>query len=200
MTARRSNADRSEGTRSALLTSARGLFLDRGYEHVSQGDIVTAAGVTRGALYHHFTDKRDLFRTVFEEMETELTEEVTRAIAGAQDRMTSILLALGAFLDACERPEVRQLMLTDAPAVLGWREWREIEERHGLAVIEDQLQAASDEGLLAGDPSIPLLSKIVLSAVIEAALIVGHAPDPAVARGEAEQALVRLLGGLLTTR
>lgn len=193
---RRSQQDRSRATRAALVTTARVLFAERGYAHVPAAEIVTAAGVTRGALYHHFADKQQLFRAVFEELEGEVTAEIAAAIAAAPDRSAGMVLALGRFLDVCQRPEVTRIALTDAPAVLGWRTWREIEARHGLGVITQGLQAAAREGLLV-PASVPVLAQLVLSAVIEAALLIAHAADPEATRADAEQALLALLSGMV---
>jgi AcrR family transcriptional regulator len=193
---RRSQQERSRATRAVLVTTARGLFAERGYPHVPAEEIVTAAGVTRGALYHHFADKQQLFRAVFEELEGEVTAEIAAAIAAAPDRATGMMLGLGRFLDVCQRPEVAQIALTDAPAVLGWQTWREIEARHGLGVITEGLQAAARDGLLVPAP-VSVLAQLVLSAVIEAALLITHAADPKAARADAEQALLALLSGMV---
>jgi AcrR family transcriptional regulator len=131
---RRSQEERSRSTRAALVATARGLFAERGYAQVPAEEIVTAAGVTRGALYHHFSDKRGLFRAVFEELEGEMTAEVAGAIAAAPDRSSGMVVGLARFLDVCQRPEVVRIALTDAPAVLGWGTWRAIESRHGLGL------------------------------------------------------------------
>ncbi len=101
------------------------------------------------------------------------------------DRPTGLVVGLGRFLDVCQRPEVAQIALTDAPAVLGWRTWRQIEARHGLGVITQNLQAAARDG------------QLVRSAVIEAALLITHAADPKAARADAEQTLLALLSGML---
>lgn len=172
------------------------MFAERGYADVPAAEIVAAAGVTRGALYHHFADKRQLFRAVVEELEAEVTAEIADAIASALDRPTALLVGIARFLEVCQRPEVAQIALTDAPAVLGWQAWREIEARYALGVITDNLQQAADDGLLADAP-VQVLAQLTLSAVIEAALLVTHAAEPAVARADAEQALVALLSGIL---
>jgi AcrR family transcriptional regulator len=179
-----------------LVATARALFAERGYAHVPAEEIVTAAGVTRGALYHHFADKQGLFRAVFEELEGEVTAEIAAAIAAAPDQSAAMVVGLGRFLDVCQRPAVARIALTDAPAVLGWRTWRDIEARHGLGVITRSLQAAADEGLLQPVP-VPVLAQLVLSAVIEAGLLIAHAKDPKAARADAERALLALLSGLL---
>lgn len=195
-TPRRSQADRSRSTRAALIETARGLFADRGYANVPADEIVSAAGVTRGALYHHFADKQALFLEVFEELEAELSAEVKAAVDAAPDHWTGMVAALSRFLDACQRPEVVRIALTDAPAVLGWQRWREVEARHGLGLITEQLDVAVTNGLLVAAP-VPALAQLVLSAVIEAALLIAHAADPAAERSEAEQALLVLLSGLM---
>jgi AcrR family transcriptional regulator len=193
---RRSQQERSRATRAALVTTARRLFAEHGYAQVPADQIVTAAGVTRGALYHHFADKQQLFCAVFEELEAEVTAEIAAAITAAPDRSAGMVAGLGRFLDVCQRPEVAQIALTDAPAVLGWRTWRAIEARHGLGVITEGLQAAARDGLLVPAP-VPVLAQLVLSAVIEAALLITHAADPKAARADAEQALLALLSGMV---
>src|SRR4029450_4888213 len=102
----------------ALIGAARGLFAERGYAAVPADEIVAAAGVTRGALYHHFDDKRDLFRAMFEDFERSLTDEIRLAIETHADSSSALAAGLARFLDICERPDVVQLALTDAPAVL----------------------------------------------------------------------------------
>jgi AcrR family transcriptional regulator len=193
---RRSQAERSRTTRAALLEAARKLFVERGYGAVSAEEIVAAAGLTRGALYHHFKDKRDLFEAVFEEAERNMTEEIASAIAAAGDAVSGMTVGLTTFLDVCERPDVVRLVLTDAPAVLGWQEWRAVEARHGLGLIRRTLERAAAEGLLAPAP-IEVLAQLVLSAMIEAALLIAHAPDRRDARAEAERGLAALLSGLV---
>lgn len=193
---RRSQQERSRVTRAALVATARGLFAERGYAQVPAEEIVAAAGVTRGALYHHFADKQQLLRAVFEELEGEVSAEIAAAIAATPDRPTGMVVGLGRFLDVCQRPEVAQIALTDAPAVLGWQTWREIEARHGLGVITEGLEAAARDGLLVPAP-VPVLAQLVLSAVIEAALLITHAADPKAARADAEQALLTLLSGMV---
>jgi len=198
-TERRSHADRSRATRAALIETARRLFAERGYAHVPADEIVTAAGVTRGALYHHYADKQDLFRAVFEELEQEVTAEIAAAIAAAPDPATGMVVGVGRLLDICQRPDVVRIGLTDAPAVLGWQAWREIEARHGLGLIIENLEAAARDGVLVPAP-VPVLAQLVLGAVIEAALLIAHATDPQAARADAEQALLTLLSGMIAPR
>jgi AcrR family transcriptional regulator len=192
----RRQEERSQATRAALVESARRLFAERGYANVPADEVVAAAGVTRGALYHHYGDKQGLFRAVFEEIEREVAERVVAAIAGESDLWQLMLRGLAAFLDACERPEVVRIALTDAPAVLGWQTWREIEAAHGLGLIRALLERAVAEGVIAPQP-VPVLAQIVLGALIEAALLIASAEDRAAARTEAEHSVRTLVGGLL---
>jgi len=193
---RRSQEERSRATRAALVYAAHRLFAERGYAAVSADEVVAAAGVTRGALYHHFDDKRDLFRSVFEDVERSLTDEIRLAIDAAGEPAFALAVGLARFLDICERPDVVQLALTDAPAVLGWAEWRSIEARHGLGLIRATLERAAGAGLLKPAPA-EVVAHLVLSALIEAALLIAHAVDRSAARAAAEQGLRVLLSGML---
>jgi AcrR family transcriptional regulator len=195
MTAARTQQDRTRATRAALLTAGRTLFAQRGYAAVPAEEIVAAAGLTRGALQHHFGDKKELFRAVFEQLESEVPARVSAAVAGQPDSWATATAGLTAFLDACQDPEILQIALTDAPAVLGWAEWRAIETRHGLGLIQAVLEQAMAEGAITRQP-VDVLAHLVLSAVIEAALLIAHAPNHDPARARAERALRALLDGL----
>ncbi|MBE1495162.1 AcrR family transcriptional regulator [Amycolatopsis lexingtonensis] len=195
---RRTQQDRSAGTKAALVAAARELFAVRGYQAVPADEITRAAGVTRGALYHHYGDKQGLFRAVVEELERELTEEVEAAFDGAADPLTGMLQALGVFLDACLREEVRRISLTDAPAVLGWEVWREIEAEYGLGLLVTVLEQARADGLIVDQP-VRALAQLVLSAVMEAARMIAAADAPAQTRAEVQQVLGGWFGSLLRT-
>ena len=129
--------ERSEATRTALVAAGRELFAHRGYGAVGTEEIVRLARVTRGALYHHFNGKDDLFEAVVEEVERELTERIAaEAAARAADPWGAMVAGAGAFLDASLEPAVQRIILLDAPAVLGWETWREIGERYGLGLVQ----------------------------------------------------------------
>src|SRR3954466_5806622 len=128
-------AERTEATRGALMAPGRELFGARGYADVGTEEIVRAARVTRGALYHHFRDKRDLFREVHESLERELVERVAASMKGVDDPIERVEIGLRAFLDACTEPAMIRIALIDAPTVLGWEEWREIDARYGLGIV-----------------------------------------------------------------
>ncbi|GAB3724028.1 TetR/AcrR family transcriptional regulator [Amycolatopsis oliviviridis] len=198
-TPRRSQTERSQSTQTALITAARKLFADPGYAAVPADEIVRAAGVTRGALYHHFGDKQGLFRAVIEQIETEITEELRAFGQPSDDPWSAAIGALGHFLDLCLRPEVVRISLTDAISVLGWAEWRELENRYGLGLITEFLESVAAEGRLVDGP-IPELAQLVLSACAEAALMIAHAEDREAAKEKSLTALVALLSGLVKER
>ena len=189
-------AERREATRAALVGAARELFAERGYAAVGTEEVVQRAGVTRGALYHHFRDKRDLFRAVYEQTEQDVVESIAERMAEASGDPWE-LLATGtrAFLDACSDPALMRIGLLDGPSVLGWAEWREIDERYGLGLVTAALGAAMDSGALRRQQVRPL-AHLVLGAMGEAAMVIANAPDAEAAREEVEPALMALLDGL----
>ena len=172
------------------------MFADRGYAHVSADEIVAAAGLTRGALHHHFKDKHGLFRAVFEQVEQELTAELQDRVDEVPDVLTRMVVGLGTFLDACQRPEVLRIALLDAPAVLGWDTWRAIEAEHGLKLIKRLLEQAAAAGVLLHPPS-DVLARFILSLLIEAVMLIAHSDNPAETRAIAEESLAVMLSGML---
>jgi len=195
--ARRTQTARSEATRAALIAAARPLFAERGYAGVGTEEIVRGAGVTRGALYHHFDGKRELFAAVYEQIEAELAERIARAALrpGAQAPLEAMRAGVEILLAACTEREVQQIALLDGPAVLGWDRWREIAARYGLGLIEGTLQAAIDAGEVAEQPVRPL-AHLLMGALDEAAMLVARAQDPEAARAEVGRTIDTLLGAL----
>jgi AcrR family transcriptional regulator len=192
-------AEQRDATRGVLLAVARQLFTERGYAGTSTNEIADQAGVTRGALYHHFATKDDLFRAVFEQLEAEVAEHITReALAGA-DPLAQLRLGSRAFLDVCLDPAVQRVVLLDGPAVLGWDTWQEVEERYGYGLTATGVQAAITAGLLPRQPVEPL-AHLLFGALAQAGMVVARADDPAAARTEMEAAMDRLLDGLRTSR
>jgi AcrR family transcriptional regulator len=188
-------AEQSEATRTALVRAARQLFAKRGYAAVGTEEIVSRAGVTRGALYHHFRGKDDLFRAVCEQVETELTQKIAARALGGDDPLAALQAGADMFLDAAREPEVQQIALLDAPSVLGWEAWREIGERYGLGLIQAALQAAMESGAIAEQPIRPL-AHVLLGALDEAAMYLARAHDPKQARAEVGATVARLIEGL----
>jgi len=191
-------AEQGEASRATLVRAARELFTERGYGGVGTEEIVRGAKLTRGALYHHFADKKDLFRAVHEQIEEEVMGAIAAQMAAAaSDADPFAVLALGtrAFLDACTDPAITRIALVDAPSVLGWEEWREIDARYGLGIVVAGLQGGMDAGVLRRQPVQPL-AHLLLGAIGEAGMVIANAADPELARAEVEPALLGLLEGL----
>jgi AcrR family transcriptional regulator len=188
-------SDRGQATREALVAAARELFVTQGYFATGTEEIVARAGVgTRGALYHHFADKRALFEAVFEAVEIDL---LARAVptGRATDTWGVLVTGLQGFLTAALEPEVQRIILVDGPAVLGWNEWRELEAKYGVGVIEAALDVAMEEGTIVRQPAREL-AHLILAVLDEAALLIAHSGEPEVARANASAALGQLLEGL----
>jgi AcrR family transcriptional regulator len=196
---RRSQAERRAATRRALLGAGRELFAAEGYSGVSTEELVRRAGVTRGALYHHFEDKQDLFRVLIEEVEDELEGAVMGAARAVLEDGRGVWEAYAAgfdaFLDECARPEVGRVLFVDGPSVLGWEEWHEIDARYALAQTEAGLRALVEAGLIEDRPVEPL-ARLLHGASIEAALYVASSRDTQRAKEEVRDAMGRLLGAL----
>lgn len=190
---RKTQAERTEATREALIAAARRLFTERGYEQVGTAEIVRAAGVTRGALYHHFGDKASLLRATYERIEAESTERVARIVLGSEldSPLEAMKAGVEAFLDECAKPELRQIALHDAPAVLGWERWREIGAANGLGLIEASLAAAIEAGEMRPLPVRPT-AHLLMGALDEAAMLLARDDRPA-NRVEVTEVLIALL-------
>jgi AcrR family transcriptional regulator len=196
---RRTQADRSAATRAALVNAARPLFAQQGFAAVGTEAIVRAAGVTRGALYHQFADKTELFAAVVEAVEQDVMAQIMRQL-GAEatrepDPLDELVRGASAWLDACAEPSVQQILLLDAPAVLGWERYREIGTRYSVGVVEAVLTEAVRIGRIADQPVSPL-AHIIVGALDEGALMIARADDQATAREQVRDALEQLIGGL----
>jgi AcrR family transcriptional regulator len=194
---RRTQAERTAATRAALLEAARELFAANGFSEVSTQAIVVAAGVSRGALYHQFEDKTDLFAAVYEQVEAELVADVAQAIVAEAPDGPLAAMRLGArlFLDRCAAPKVQRIVLIDAPAVLGWERWREVGAKYGLGVIEALIQQAIVAGEIPAQP-VHATAHLMLGALDESALYVSRADDPDLARAEMYTVWDRIIAGL----
>jgi AcrR family transcriptional regulator len=185
----------AEATRRAILDSAADGFVERGYADASMDDIARAARVTKGALYHHFASKQELFRAVFEEVEGQMVQAVRRAAAGERRPWARTTAGIGAFLDLCLEPRYRRIALEEGPAALGWQLWRQIDEAYALGLVRGTLENLIAAGEIAPQPT-DLTARVVMAAVTEAGLAVAGAQDPAAARQDAERLLLGLLDGL----
>jgi AcrR family transcriptional regulator len=189
-------AEQAEGTRSALIEAARPLFAERGYAGVGTEEIVAAARVTRGALYYHFEDKKDLFRAVYAVVDTELVQGIAQVALAESDPWKRLIAGCDAFLDACVDPALQRIVFLDAPSVLGWREWHDAaEEASALRIVEFGLQAAADAGLVEIS-KVGVFAHLVLGALNEAGMFIAHSDDPKAARDDVAVAMRELLEGL----
>jgi len=189
-------AEQSEATRTALIATARELFAERGYAAVGTEEIVRATGVTRGALYHHFAGKKELFQAVYEEVERQLVERIAAsAVSSAGDPLQALHAGAQAFLDACEDPAVQRIALVDAPSVLGWEQWRAIGLRYGFGLVQGTVEAAMDAGLIDRQPVRPL-SHLLLGAIDEGAMLVARADDGGETREQVGASIARFLEAL----
>ncbi|GAA0997520.1 TetR/AcrR family transcriptional regulator [Acrocarpospora macrocephala] len=171
-------ARQREQTRHALLREGRRLFATLGYGAVGLAEIVQAAGVTKGALYHHFDSKADLFRAVLGEVQEEIARRVVAAAEAQDDPWTQLTAGCQEFLTASTDPDVQQIMLVDGPAVLGWSEWRAMDEAGSARHLEDALTTLIESGRIARQPVAPL-THLLSGAMNEAALWLATSTDPA---------------------
>jgi AcrR family transcriptional regulator len=194
---RRTQAERSATTRDALVAAGRSLFAVRAFAEVGTEELVRTAGVSRGALYHHFADKTELYAAVFEAVEADVIGRIGAAVMGAglTDPLAAMRLGAGIWLDACAEPEVLRIALIDGPAVLGQARWREIGSHYGMGLVQGLLAQAIEVGRIPPQ-SIEPLAHLLLGALREGALYLAVAADPDRARQEVGAALDRMIQAL----
>ena len=175
---RRTQGERRAATRAALLAAGRELFAVKGFAGAGREEIVERAGVTRGAMYHHFASKEALFLAVYEACEEEVLGQVMAAAAEARDPKEMLRLGSLAYLEVAARDDVRRICLIDAPAVLPTELRRELAERFGLGAIRTALQECMDAGLIQAQP-VDVLAHLYLAALLEAATLVAEGADQA---------------------
>lgn len=188
-------AMRAVETRAALVNAARRLFAEKGYMATKTEEIVAAAGVgTRGALYHHFEDKRALFLAVFEQVEDDLLAD-SAELDFTGSAVDMLRAASRQFLESSMVPHVQRILLIEGPAVLGWDQWRKLEESYGLGALRGLLGAIAAEGNIRPD-LVDVLAHMVLASLDEAALYIAHADDQPAARDQAIAGIEQLINGL----
>lgn len=191
-------AEHAADTRQALVDAARVLFTSRGFAATGTEEIVAGARVTRGALYHHFKDKTDLFRAVMEQVAREVAEELisvelSHPGATAWDEVRG---GLRAFLDLCvATDDFQRIVLVEGPAVLGHDAWDDLVARHGSNLLADWLTRAVEEGSIVPVP-VPPMTRLLIAMIAETSLFIARASDRAAAREAMGAALDRLLDGL----
>lgn len=194
---RRTQAERAAETRDALIGAARPLFASVGFADASLETIVRNAGVTRGALYHHFADKTELFAAVFERVEAEMAVRMGEAVAAAghSDPVEIMRLCSGLWLDACAEPEVQRIVLLEALAVLGWERWSDIGHRYNIGFVKGLLTDAIESGSIPPQP-VDATALTIMGALREATLYIARADDQRRARADAGAVMDRLLDAL----
>ena len=190
--------DRGQATRRHLIEVATGLFAERGYEGTSIEAVLEAADVSRGSLYHHFAGKERLFEAVVEGVHTRVGESTLEAAAAVGDADPRTLLRAGylAWVRLAGEPVVRRILLIDAPTVLGWRRWRQMEEQYGLGMLKDVLRMAADAGQL-DHGLIDPFAHMLLATGNELALLIALAEDVPAAQASAEAAFDEFVKRLL---
>jgi AcrR family transcriptional regulator len=190
-------AEHAADTRGALVSAARGLFAAQGFDDTGTEQIVAAARVTRGALYHHFKDKADLFRAVMVAAALEVAQRLTdeQLAAEATTPLEDIRQGVSAFLDVCVGGDFQRIVLVDGPRVLGPEAWEELVNRYGRALLEEWLSRATQLGELEGVPA-AALARLLIAMLTEAGLEIARAADPAAARADLGAVLDRILTGL----
>ncbi|MGD0379716.1 MAG: TetR/AcrR family transcriptional regulator [Acidimicrobiales bacterium] len=194
---RRTQTERSEATRSALMASGRKLFGSNGYGRTAREEIVADAGVTRGALQHHFGDKQGLFRSVYEELEQELVGSTAQAAmqVGHEHPLEMLRAGCQAYLDAMLDPAVQRICAVDGPAVLPTDVRSEIADRYALALVREVVQSAMSQGEIQRAPLEPL-TRMLLASVMAAAQYVATAENSTSARRDAGKTVDVLLSSL----
>jgi AcrR family transcriptional regulator len=189
-------AAQGRATRGQLIEVATGLFAEHGYEGTSIEAVLTAAGVSRGALYHHFAGKEALFTAVIEALSERITEQLREVISGCADPVDAVRTGALSWIDLAGDPVIQRIMLVDAPSVLGWEQWRAMDEGRTVGAMRAMLQAVSDTGRLPAELIDPF-AHMILAALDEAAMIIARASDSRVAVAEGRQAVEEFLARLL---
>ncbi|HEY1652642.1 MAG TPA: TetR/AcrR family transcriptional regulator [Acidimicrobiales bacterium] len=187
-------AERSEATRGRLIATARRLFAEKGFAATSTEEILSEAAVSRGALYHHFSGKTELFRATFEAVEDELTAKILEvATAGGETDPRRILeVGFNAFLDQCRNPEVQRIVMLEGPTVLGWDAWHELDERYAFGGTKAVLAVAAEMGRI--DPAaVDPLAHLLVGAIMQAGMVVARADDAETAKRAMADSFARLV-------
>jgi AcrR family transcriptional regulator len=188
-------AERTESTRSRLVATARLLFAQKGFTDTSTEDILAAAHISRGAMYHHFDDKQTLFRATFEAVEAELTAQVREAVNSSSNPVDQLRKGFTAYLDQCRYPEVQRIVLLDGPAVLGWDLWHEIDTRYAFGLLKGVFATAAKMGAITSFMVDPL-THLLLGAMMQAGMVVTQSDNPAASKIEMTATFELILSGL----
>jgi AcrR family transcriptional regulator len=189
--------EQGQATRDHLVAVASRLFAVHGYDGTSIEAVLDEAGVSRGSLYHHFGTKQALFEAVLDTVETRVTTEMVDAVRGATDAVDALRRGCLAWVSLAGDPVVQRIVLIDAPAVLSWQRWREIEEQYGLGLLKGGMLLAAREGRLPLE-LVDVFAHMVLATMNELALVIVEAPDQEEAQRQAEVAVDEYIGRLFS--
>lgn len=196
---RRTNAEHTAETIASLLAVSRDLFTSKGFAATSIEDIVHAAGLTRGALYHHFKGKEALFEALFFQLQREIGERIKQSDKTGLNPWQSLFVGCRAFLSACLEPDVQRIVILDAPGVLGMDVWRAADESNSTYLLRRRLKEMTSQGELVGlNPDV--VTSLLNGALNDAALFIAHSPKPKVAFRQVCTAFEQLLNGLRPVR
>ncbi|MGV9817162.1 TetR/AcrR family transcriptional regulator [Nocardia xishanensis] len=184
-----------ENTRQALLDTAARLFAEREYADLSAEELVRAAGLTRGALYHHFDGKKGLFEAVVDDLEQRAAQRIRAAIDSATDPIERVDRGLVAFLDVCAEPDYRHIVLLQGPIALGWRRWRELDQRHLGGLVVEAARDLLDAGIIQAYPP-ELVAGAFYGALTEMSLTIAETGDSQQSRAQAAALTRDFLSGL----
>lgn len=197
MPPRGSHAERTRKSRDALIAAAARLFAEQGYAATSTEAVLAAAGLTRGALYHHFRDKQALFDAVCQRLHAETGAALIVEAEAQPDPVDALIAGCLAFVDEMARPELRRILLVEAPSVLGWTRWNEIDRAHGFGHLVEGVREAVGAGALDGDPEV--IAHLLNGALNQAVVWAAQSGDPA-AIDRVKQGFVALMNRLRVTR
>ena len=188
------NEERRETTRNNLLSAARECFFRQGYENTHTDSILEQAGVSRGAMYHHFATKRDLFEAVYVSVVDETIQHASKRHIESTSPLEELLAGCSAWLSFVSKPAVAKILLEQGPQVLGWTRARDIEARSSLPLMRRSLERARDAGEIEVD-SIQTTAQLINALLAEAALI-GAYGKPRVSRAVLEGSVRQFVTGL----
>jgi AcrR family transcriptional regulator len=175
--------------------TARRLFAEQGFAATSTEEILAAAEVSRGAMYHHFSSKTELFRAAFEAVEDDLTAEVMTVAATETDPVRMLATGFATFLDQCLRTEVQRIVMVEGPTVLGWDTWHELDERYAFGSLKAVLQLVAAEGRITDDEVDPW-AHLLLGAVMQAGMVVSRSSDPENAKQDMTATFEKIISAL----
>jgi len=188
--------ERAEATRSRLLKVGWDLFSEHGYDATSIEDVLESAGVSKGALYHHFPSKEALFEAVFIEGERDCMQKVAAAAMKERDHVEKLRAGCQTWLDLVMDRQVRRVAVIDGPAVLGWQRWREIDEEYAFGLTKKAIEHAMQAGKVR-QQNADLVAHMTIAMLGEAAMLIARASDPKAAREEARETIDRLIDALV---